>query len=91
MLRATQPCFERRYKRIPAHLNQTGCPVALLVDDVRSTGDQRLLRYAKKIARSALNVSTSLVEVVPGNFGKGKSLLRFDEFCFYLFHCIASC
>ena len=86
VLCAAQPRFQRCYEGILADLYQAGGTSAFLVDDGRATGDDGFLGDAIEIAGATLDVGSGLIEVVPSRFRKGKPLVWFYRFCFYLLH-----
>jgi len=86
VLRAAEPRFQRCYKRVLADLYQAGGTSAFLVDDGRATGNDGFLGDSIEVARASLDIGSGLIEVVPSGFCKGKPLMRFYRFCFYLLH-----
>ena len=69
-----------------ADLHQSRRSYALLMDDRRTTGNDRFFRYSVEITRPTLHVGSGLVQFVPVHLGKGKPRVWFDRFCFHLFH-----
>ena len=61
VLRAAQPSFQGSYKRVLADLHQSRRSDALLVDDGRTSGNDRFFRYSVKITRPTLDVGTGLI------------------------------
>ena len=78
VLGTAQSSFKRGYKRVSADLHQMRRSSAFLADDRRTSWNQRLLGNPVKIPRTAFHVRTRLIEFVPRNFSKGKTLMRLN-------------
>src|SRR5215467_15991982 len=57
----------------------------LLVDDGRTSRNDRFFRYSAKITRPTLHIGSGFVQFVPVHPWKGKPGVWFDRFCFHLF------
>src|SRR5215831_12896406 len=57
----------------------------LLVDDGRTSRNDRFFRYSAKITRPTLHIGSGFVQFVPVHPWRGKPGVWFDRFCFHLF------